>query len=181
MRSSKKWHAVAADRVAPDLQQQSLDGVGIKFLRRQANNLTQRAADRERFAIRPLAGHGVERVGQADDAHRHGDIFHHQPVRISRAIAAFVMRTHDLRNTRPGKLHAADDLMSDHGVVSHFAKFFGIQRRGLSEQTFVHRNFADVVQIASGAQSRRRRWAPCPWPLRWRRHSAPPAASGREC
>lgn len=29
----KKWRAVAADRVAPDLQQQSVDCVGIKFQR----------------------------------------------------------------------------------------------------------------------------------------------------
>ncbi len=49
-------------------------------------------------------------------------------------------------------MHATYDLVSDHGVVGHFTKFFGVQRGGFSEQAFVHGNFADVVQITGGAQ-----------------------------
>ena len=152
MRSSKKRRAVAADGVAPDLQQQSVNRIGIELLRGQTHDLAQRVAHRKRFAIRALAGHGVKRVGQADDANRHGNIFHHQPVRIARAVAALVVRAHDLRNARPGKLHSAHDLMSDDGVVGHFAKFFGVERGGLSKQPFIHRDLADVMQVAGGAQ-----------------------------
>jgi hypothetical protein len=37
----EKWGAVAADRVPPDLQQQSVNRVGIKFQRRETDDLAQ--------------------------------------------------------------------------------------------------------------------------------------------
>src|SRR5450631_527608 len=129
----EKSGAVAADGVAPDLQEQSVDRVGIKFLRGKTYNLTKSVADRERFTIRPLTGHGVESVSQSDNADRHGNVFHHQPIWISRTVAALVVGTHDFGNARPGKLYAADDLMSDHRVVSHFAEFCGVERCGFPE------------------------------------------------
>lgn len=38
--------AVTADRIAADLEKQSVDGVGIKFLRSQAHDFIQSAAQR---------------------------------------------------------------------------------------------------------------------------------------
>src|SRR6476469_3066592 len=48
----QKRCAVTADGVAPDLQQESVDGVGIEFQRRESNDLAQSVAYRKRFAIR---------------------------------------------------------------------------------------------------------------------------------
>ena len=39
-------------------------------------------------------------------------------------------------------------------MVCHFLKFFGIERTGLSKQPFVDRYFANIVEIAGGAQGR---------------------------
>src|SRR3954471_7341536 len=63
-----------------------------------------------------------------------------------------MMPANNFRNLRPRKLNAADNLMSNHGVIGHFTKLFGIERRGLAEQTLIHRYFADVVQIARRPQ-----------------------------
>src|SRR5205085_5997314 len=100
-----------------------------------------------RFAIRPLARHGIKGISQADNTYRGGDVFHPQTVGVPGTVAALMMPTHDLGNAWPGKLHAAHNLMADHGVVRHFAKFFRSARAGLAEKTLVHSHFADVVQI----------------------------------
>ena len=148
----EKGNSVASDRVAPDLQQQSVDGVGIEFLRRESNDFAESVANRERFAIRTLAGHGVKRVRQADDADRHGNVFHHQAIGISRTVATLMVRANDLRDARPRELNTAHDLMSHDRVVRHLAKFFGIKRCNFSEQTLVYRDLANIVQVAGGAQ-----------------------------
>ena len=41
----EKWSAVTSHRVAPDLQQQSVDRVGIEFLRRETHDLAESVAD----------------------------------------------------------------------------------------------------------------------------------------
>jgi len=43
----EKRNAVASYRVASDLQQQSVDGVGIEFLRRESNDFAESVANRE--------------------------------------------------------------------------------------------------------------------------------------
>src|SRR3954447_26234454 len=148
----KKGDAVTSYRVAPDLQQQSLDGVGIEFLRGEANDLAESVANRERFAIWPLARHGIESIGKSDDADRHRDVLHHQAVGISRTIATLMVRAHDLRNARPGELYTADNLMSHNRVIRHLAKLFGIKRCDFSEQTLVDRHLSNIVQVAGRAQ-----------------------------
>ena len=41
--------------------------------------------------------------------------------------------------------------MALHGMVGHLLKFSRFQRAWLTEQVFIHRYHADVVQIAGGA------------------------------
>ncbi len=148
----EKWGTVAADGVAADLDQQSLDDVRIELLRRHADQIAERAADGHRGAIGASARHGVERISEADDADRHGHIFLHEFVRVSGAIAALVMPAHGFGNFRPRKLHATDDLVTDRGVIGHLAKFFGIESTGLSEEAAIDGDLADVVQVSGAAQ-----------------------------
>src|SRR5215469_3186186 len=146
----KHARAMAAHRVTTNLDEKPLHSGGVVLERCEANDLADCAADREWLAIGTLAGHGVEGVGKPDDARGHGQFVHVQAVGIAGAIAAFVMPANDLGNFRPGKLNAADDLMADDGVIGHRAEFVGIERGWLAEQSFVDRDFADVVQISRG-------------------------------
>ena len=106
----------------------------------------------KRLAVGARADHGVEGVGQSNDAHclRHFLAVH--PVGIAGSVTAFVVPAYDFRNLRPRKMHAADDLMPDYGVVGHFAKLFRIERRRLAEQSLIHRHLANVVEISRRAQ-----------------------------
>src|SRR5262249_40753837 len=124
----KKRRAVAADGVTADLQEQGVYRVGVKLLRSEANDLRQRASQRNSIPVRALARHGVKSVGQSYDAHLHGNIFEDQSIGIAGTIAALVMPANNVRDTRPGKLNTADNLMTDHGVVCHFTKFLRVQR-----------------------------------------------------
>ena len=78
----------------------------------------------------------------------------HEPVRIAGTVAALVVPAHNLGNLWPGELHAADDLVADDGVIGHFTKFFGIERRGLAEEAAIDGDFSNVVQISRAAQRR---------------------------
>src|SRR5260370_14141127 len=62
--------------------------------------------------------------------------------------------TYGLWNLRPGKLNAADNLMTDGGMVGHLAEFLGIERPRLAKEAAVDSDFADVMQIPRAAQSR---------------------------
>ena len=59
---------------------------------------------------------------------------------------------HNLRNPRPGKLHAGHDLVPDGGVIGHLAKLFRIETARLAKQPLIDGNFSDIVKIAGGPQ-----------------------------
>src|SRR5580692_11990539 len=128
-----------------------MDRVGIKFLRGQTYDFVQSAAERKPLTVGALAGHGIERVGQANDAHWHRDIFEKQTVGIAGAIAALVMPAYDVWNAGPGELYPAYNLMSHNRVICHFAKFFSIQRRWFAEETLIHGDLPNIVQVTGGA------------------------------
>src|SRR5437763_2589438 len=144
--------AVASDGVASKLYQKSVNGMRIVLLRRQANNFADSASYRKRLAVGSFTRHRIKCVGQSDDAHRHGNILHQKPIRISRAIASLVMPANNLRNLRPGELDAADNLMADDSVIRHLAKFAGVKGTRLSKDVLVHRNLPDVMQVSGRAQ-----------------------------
>ncbi len=74
---------------------------------------------------------------------------HVQLVGIAGAVAALVVPAHDLRDLRPGELHAVHDLVADHGVIHHFPELARLQRRRLAEKSLVDGDLADIVQIAA--------------------------------
>src|SRR5690242_10632543 len=63
------------------------------------------------------------------------------------------MPSDHLRHLRPGKTSRGDDLVSHHGVIGDGAKFLGTQRGGFGEELLVYSDFADVVEMSSGADS----------------------------
>ncbi len=76
-----------------------------------------------------------------------------QVIGIAGAVAALVMPSHGFVNLGPGKLHAADDLMTDYCVIRHLAKLFGIERLRFAEQTAIDGDLANIVKIPGAAES----------------------------
>ncbi len=64
----------------------------------------------------------------------------------------------NLRDAGPGKFNSGHDLMTDNRVVGHLTKFLRIKRGGFAEQPLIHRDFADVMQVAGRAQTRNLSW-----------------------
>src|SRR6266850_1001757 len=139
--------SVASDGVAPHLDEQGLHGIRIVFLGSHPDQFLQRNTERQRFTVGTGADHGVEGVSQGDnpDCLRHLFLVH--AVGVAGAVSALMVPAHNFRNLRPRKLDVADNLMSHHGVIGHLAEFLRIERRGLAEETLVHRHFADVMQV----------------------------------
>src|SRR5690242_6827535 len=106
------------------------------------------------MAIRTLARHGVKGVGEADYAYLLRDFVHVQMIGISAAITTFMMRSHDLGNFRPGKLHAGNDFVADHSVICHFLELLLVERSWFTEEALVDGDLADVVQIPSRTECR---------------------------
>src|SRR6516162_9107987 len=61
-------NAAAADDVATNLDQESLHNTGIELLGGKPDEIAERTPDRQRSAIGPGAGHGVEGIGNAHDS-----------------------------------------------------------------------------------------------------------------
>jgi hypothetical protein len=147
-RAFEQRNAAAADGIAPDLDQQCLDNVGIELLWRQANEIAERAPYRQRSTVGAGAGHGVEGIGDADDANRHWYFFLREFVGIAGSITALVMPAHGLRNTGPRERNASDDLVADRRVIGHLAKFIGIERARFAEEAPIDGDLSDIVQIS---------------------------------
>ena len=144
---------IGSDRIPSHLDEQRLERVGVIFLRSKPDQFLEGNADRHAFPVRTIVGHGVEGVGQSDDAHGLRDFVRVQPIGISGPVSAFVMPADDLRNLRPGELHLADDLMPNDRVVAASRGILSASSlRGFSEQPLVDGDHADIVQISSRAQ-----------------------------
>ncbi len=108
------------------------------------------------MAVGTLTDHGVKGLGQGHDAHGLRYLVPMQAVRISRPVGALMVPAHDFWNLRPGKLHLADDLMSDDRVVPHLPGFLLVELRSFSQQPLIDGNHADVVEIGRRPQGRNR-------------------------
>ena len=149
----KERNAAAADRFATHLNQESLHHVWIKFFRSHANEITEGVAYRHRCAVGTGAGHGVERIGNADDAHLDGKIGFREVIGISGAVAALVMPTNGLGDLWPGELHAAHDMVTQGRVIGHLAEFIWIERPCFAKEASVDGDFTNVVEISGAAES----------------------------
>src|SRR5207244_13168897 len=103
---------------------------------------------RSRISVRTLAGHGIEGIGERDDAHRHGHLVADETIGVSRAIGSFMMPAHDFGDTWPGELHIAHDLVADYGVLSHLAELPRIKCAGFAEDVLIYDYLANVVQVS---------------------------------
>src|SRR5947208_1272715 len=133
----EEWCPVTAHGVATDLYEQRMHRVRIELFWRHAHDLTERASDRNRFAIRTRAGHGIKSVSQSDDAYRHGHVFHDESVGIPGTVSALMVRAHDFGDARPWELYPAHDLVANDGVIRHLAEFFRVERGGLAKEAII--------------------------------------------
>ncbi len=82
-------------------------GLGLQFF--------EAGAERERRALRTRREHGLDRVGDREDARLEQDVLAAQPARIARAVEPLMVLAHRLGHG-PGEFDAAQQVVAALGV-----------------------------------------------------------------
>ena len=119
--------------------------VGSNCDPRPGLDLLERFFEREGRSIGPVAGHGVERIGDREHPRRQRDLLPRQPGGVPGAVPPFVVGAHDLDGAlqEPDGLH---DRCPDRGVAPHDVPFVVGEGAGLAQYRFGDADLADVVQ-----------------------------------
>src|SRR5713226_5999702 len=134
-------------------RQEYPDNSRVKLTARAALNFLTRMRHRQRFAIGPVADHGVERIGDGKYPRSKRNLVALQPARIARAVIEFLMRQHDLRGV-PEKRDADQHVVPDLAVLAHDRLFIVVQGTGFPQDSIRNGHLADVVKESRARQYR---------------------------
>ena len=117
-----------------------------------ADDFLQRLAGAERGTIGAMGTHGLDDVGDRQDARLEDDLLASQLVRIAGAVQPFVVLERGLGD-RPDKVNLLEDVRSELRVCFDDAELVVADLGRLGEDFGGHGDLADVVDIAGDAQA----------------------------
>ncbi len=100
---------------------------------------------RKGTAIRAVAQHGIESIGDGDDACSERNLFTAQATWIARTIEELVVGEDDFRGVAE-KGNARQHVVADFAVRVHNGLFIIVERAGLAQDGIRDGHFADVVE-----------------------------------
>src|SRR5580704_13834422 len=103
------------------------------------------------FAVRAVADHGVERVGDGENASAQGDLLAFEAAWIAGAIEELLVGEDDFRGIAK-KRDANQHVVADFAVLAHDLLFVVGERAGLAENAVGNSHFADVVKESGAGQ-----------------------------
>src|SRR6267378_214475 len=127
-----------------------LHAAGIELGSAAARDLQARLGERRRLAIRPVAGHRVQRIRDREDARAERDRLSPELVRISAAVPALLVREHDLRGGAE-EVDGLQDAVAHLGMPPHLRPLCLGQRTRLEENAVRNADLADVVEERAAA------------------------------
>lgn len=101
--------------------------------------------------IGALADHGVEGIGETEDAAFQRDFFAGEMIGVALAVPAFVMPADDIGDGT-GHFVFGEPLLALSGVVLNEGVFLGGEGAGAIEEPGGHVEFADVVECGGGGE-----------------------------
>jgi len=101
--------------------------------------------DRERAAVRTVARHRVEAVGDRDDARAERDLVSDEVIRVTLPVEPFVVMADEIAG-RFEELHVLDDIGADLGVAPDDLPLLLGELARLVENVLVHAELPDVVE-----------------------------------
>ena len=101
--------------------------------------------------VAALGAHGVEGVGDEDDARAERDVRGREPVRVARAVHALVARADEPRAALERR-GGGEDALADDGVAADQRPLGVRQRAALLQDRLRDRHLADVVERGRVAQ-----------------------------
>ena len=123
----------------------------VKLRTSTAANLFARVRHRKGIAIGPVAQHGIESIGDGDDARPERNLFTAQAAWIACTIEELMVSEDDLRGVAQ-KGNAREHLIADLAVSAHDHFFGVVQRPWLAENFVGDGHFADVVKKSGASQ-----------------------------
>ena len=105
------------------------------------------SSDISHGAIRPVARHGVERVGRARDARLERNLGALEPVGHAAAVEALVVRAHDVERARRVAEQRRENAPAEHRMRHDVLVLLGRQSLGLVQHRLAHADLADVVHV----------------------------------
>src|SRR5579859_3011571 len=150
-RSDLDFDGGHAEFAAGDRGVESSHNHGVEFCAGQRFDALQGEFQFHRCLIRAIGGHGVESVGDGDDAGHHRNLRRGEAVGIAAAVHVFVVQL-DAGQHFLQLGNGAHDVGAFDGVLLHQFEFFRSQSAGFFENAIVDADFSDIVQERGDAQ-----------------------------
>src|SRR6516225_5831146 len=99
----------------------------------------------QRPAVRAVADHGIERIGDGEDARSERNLVSSQPARVAGAVVKLLVREHDFRGIAK-KRDANQHVIAAFAMSAHDFLLVLVEGTGLSEDAVGNGHLADVVE-----------------------------------
>ena len=97
---------------------EDFDDFGVELCARTAANFFAGVGHGESAAVRAVADHGVERIGDGEDAGTEGDLITFEAARVSGAVVELLVSENDLRSL-PEERDADEHVVADLAMLAH--------------------------------------------------------------
>lgn len=124
---------------------EDFDDFGIELRAGAATNLFTSVAHRQSFAVGAVADHGVERIGDGEDAGAERNLIALEAARVAGAIEELLVGEHDLGSI-PKERDANEHVVADLAMFAHDLLFVVGERSRFAENAIGDSHFADVME-----------------------------------
>src|SRR6267142_3464014 len=133
---------------------ENFDYFRIELRSRAALDFSPGVRKRQCFAIRPVANHGVEGIGNREDARPERNIVTFQTPRVARAVKKFLVGQHDFGGIAQER-DADQHVVADFAVLAHDFFFVFGEWAGFAQDAIGNGHFADIVKECRAGQNRK--------------------------
>jgi len=132
--------------------EKDLDDFGIELRVGAAANFLAGVGHGESFAIRTVADHGVERIGDREDSRAEGDLLAFEAAWVASAVVKFLVSENDFCGITE-KRDADEHVVADFAVLAHGLLFVVSERARFAQNAVGDCHFADVVEESSAREN----------------------------
>src|SRR5215471_13450275 len=125
--------------------QEYLDHFRIELAAGAALDFHPRVRQRKRAAIRTVANHGIERIGDGKNARPQRNLIASQSTWIARTVVELLVRQYNFRGIAKER-DADEHVVADFAVRAHDFLFVVIERTRLAEDAIGNGHLSDIVE-----------------------------------
>src|SRR5580692_7810666 len=127
---------------------EDFDDFGVELGAGAAANFFAGVGHGESFAVRAVANHGVERIGNGENTGAEGDLITFEAAGVAGAVVELLVSEDDFGGIAEER-DADEHVVADFAVLAHDLFFVVGERTGFAENAIGDSHFADVVEESS--------------------------------